>query len=243
MCGRYAIFDLAGFARRYGVEPPPADAFDPTYNAAPGQHLPVVTDDVPGTVTDAKWGFVPSWADGDGSGHVNARAETAHEKPSFRDAFEARRCVVPADGFYEWARTDRGKRPFRVTFDWDQPVGMAGVWATWTPETTQTGLGDFGAGGGGDGNGGNDDAGDPQPVRTFAVLTTEPNDVVADLHDRMAVVLDPDDAPDWLDGSLGRDRLLEPYPAERTRAYEVSTAVNDAANDYPGLVESVAEGV
>lgn len=238
MCGRYAIFDLTGFAERYGVELPEgaeSEAFEPTYNAAPGQHLPVVSSDEPGRIGSAEWGFVPSWADGDADSHINARAETAHEKPSFRDAFEARRCVVPADGFYEWARTDRGKRPFRVTFEPDAPVGMAGIWATWTPETTQTGLGDFGAGGG-------TDAGDPEPARTFAVLTTEPNDVVADLHDRMAVVLDPDDARAWLAGDLGRDRLLEPYPAERTRAYEVSTQVNDPSNDHPGLVEPVAEG-
>jgi putative SOS response-associated peptidase YedK len=254
MCGRYSIFRLRGFAERYGVELPDADgdgerddSFRPQYNAAPGQHLPVVTNVEPGTVTGAKWGFVPSWADDD-SGHINARAETVHEKPSFREAYESRRCLVPADGFYEWARTERGKRPFRVTFDGGErgssggePFAMAGVWETWTPETAQAGLGDFAGGGQGDGG----DAGrpvDPEPVRTFAVLTTEPNEVVAGLHDRMSVVLDPGDARRWLDGDLPRESLLEPYPAERTRAYEVSTAVNDASNDHPGLVEPVADG-
>lgn len=265
MCGRYSIFRLREFAERYGVELPDGDTrdgggdtFEPRYNAAPGQHLPVVTSEEPETVTEAKWGFVPSWADSDGDSHINARVETVHEKPSFREAFERRRCLVPADGFYEWARTDRGKRPFRVTFDGGEPgearrpspepdssggepFAMAGVWETWTPETAQAGLGDFG-GGGGTGENDGDGPGDPEPVRTFAVLTTEPNEVVADLHDRMSVVLDPGAARRWLDGDLPRESLLEPYPADRTRAYEVSTAVNDVSNDHSGLVKPVAEG-
>ena len=107
---------------------------------------------------------------------------------------------------------------------------MAGLWTDWTPATAQTGLDAFGGGG---------PDREPTPVRTFAVLTTAPNELVADLHDRMAVALDPADARRWLDGDLPHEAVVAPYPAEEMRAYPVSTAVNDTRNDSPGLIEEV----
>jgi len=150
---------------------------------APGQELPVITNEEPETIQHLEWGLVPSWADDDSGGLINARAESVDEKPSFQAAYERRRCLVPADGFYEWVETDDGTQPHRVTFADDRVFAMAGLWERWEPETTQTGLGAFG--------GGVDDETEAGPLETFTVITTEPNDLVADLHHRMAVILDP----------------------------------------------------
>ncbi|WP_276272690.1 SOS response-associated peptidase [Haloarcula litorea] len=234
MCGRYSLF-----------APPEAIegrfdatfdfAFEPRYNAAPGQSLPVVTDDEPDTIQRMEWGLIPSWAD-DRSDHqyINARAETLAERRSFADAYEARRCLVPADGFYEWvdgAGSDGGKQPYRVALPDDDLFAMAGLYERWEPPQRQTGLGEFGGGGYGDD--------EREVVETFTVVTTEPNETVADLHHRMAVLLAPEEEETWLTG--GTDEvadLLDPYDGA-LRAYPVSTAVNSPANDRPDLIDPV----
>lgn len=216
MCGRYSLFvPPEELADRFGVD---VEGYEPTYNAAPGESLPVVTDEAPGELTHQEWGLVPSWAD-DADPHVNARAETVDEKPAFREAYERRRCLVPADGFYEWTDEDGGRRPYRVTTP--EPFAMAGVYERWTPPTEQSGLDEFARGGA-----------TVEAREGFAVLTTEPNETVADLHHRMAVILDPDEEGAWL---AGEDVPLDPYDGE-TRASPVSTAVNDPTNDSPALV-------
>jgi len=230
MCGRYTIVaqpdDLED---RFGAT---ADrSLEPRYNAAPGQELPVVTNDAPDTISHLQWGLIPAWADDPAIGNslINARAETVDEKRSFGDAYECRRCLVPADGFYEWAETDAGKQPYRVTLDNGEPFALAGLWERWQPPQKQTGLDEFGDG---------DPDSEADPIETFTIVTTEPNAVIEPLHDRMAVVLSPDGEGRWLDSDDGKD-LLEPYPAAEMRAYPVSTAVNDPMNDSPGLVEEV----
>jgi putative SOS response-associated peptidase YedK len=230
MCGRYSLFTPPDeLAERFSVDVP--DGFPVRYNAAPGQQLPVITADDPDRLTHQKWGLVPSWSDDDSGGLINARSETVHEKPAFREAYRSRRCLVPADGFYEWVETEGsgGKRPYRVALKDDEPFAMAGLWERWTPEQKQTGLGDFG-------DGGPDRS--VEPVETFTVLTTEPNGVVSDLHHRMAVLLEPGEEERWLTEEDPRE-LFEPYPADRMRAYPVSTLVNDPSNDSPQLVEPV----
>ena len=233
MCGRYTLTTPAGdLEERFGAsfEDPP----EPRYNCAPGQSLPVVADDDPGQFKQFKWGLIPSWADDASVGNdlINARAETVAEKPSFADAFERRRCLVPADGFYEWVDGGGTKRPYRVAFGDDRPFAMAGLWDRWEPTHTQTGLGDFGAGAGA-----NSEA---DAIESFTIVTTEPNDVVADLHHRMAVVLDPDEESTWLHGSPEEAAdLLDPHPGEAWRTYPVSTRVNSPANDAPDLIEPV----
>jgi putative SOS response-associated peptidase YedK len=227
MCGRYSLFT-----------PPPElesrfDAtfefdFEPRYNAAPSQQLPVITDEAPESFQRLEWGLLPEWADEHDEGHINARAETADEKPAFAEAYERRRCLVPADGFYEWADRGDRKRPYRVAYEDDRPFAMAGLWERWTPETQQTGLDAFGSDGA--------DHGEADPVETFTVLTTEPNAVVEPLHHRMAVILDPDEERAWLDGA---DVSLDPAPADGFRSYPVSTAVNNPANDSPELLRPV----
>jgi len=239
MCGRYSLFA------------PPADVeerfdatfdfdFEPRYNAAPSQELPVITTEAPDTIGRMEWGLVPSWADDRSDFEfINARAETVAEKRSFADAYERRRCLVPADGFYEWTELGggSGKQPYRVTVGDGDVFAMAGLYERWTPPQTQTGLGDFS--GGPDG----DLSSDPAPVETFTIVTTEPNEVVADLHHRMAVVLSPEEEQTWLSGDPDEvAALMDPYPADRMRAYPVSTAVNNPANDAAELVREVEIG-
>ena len=232
MCGRYTLVveqdELeTRFDARFRDDGAGA-GFSPRYNMAPGQALPVLTNEEPGTIRRLEWGLVPSWADDDSGGLINARAESVAEKPSFREAYERRRCLVPADGFYEWVDTGDGKQPYRVTFADDRVFAMAGLWERWEPETTQTGLDAFG--------GGVDDGTESGPLETFTIVTTEPNDLVADLHHRMAVILEPDTEAQWLTGEAGHD-VLDPYPADELRAYPVSEAVNDPSTDEPSLVE------
>jgi len=236
MCGRYSLFvppeDLAG---QFDIT---VEEYRPRYNAAPSQELPVITDQDSERLRRLEWGLIPSWADSrDGGGHINARAESAADKPSFRDSFQqsggdlaAGRCLVPADGFYEWVEEDGGKQPYRVTLDEEGAFAMAGLWAQWRPPTTQTGLDSFGS----------DSQPETEIVETFTVVTTAPNDLVADLHHRMAVILDPSEYDQWLTADPDEAAaLLDPYPSEKMDAYPVSTAVNDPANDSPSVVEPI----
>ncbi|MFC7234275.1 SOS response-associated peptidase [Halosegnis marinus] len=226
MCGRYSIFlPPDELAERFDVRV--GDDYRAHYNASPSQSLPVVTNHDPDEVTHQRWGLIPSWADDDFSGLINARAETVAEKPAFADAYERRRCLVPADGYYEWVEREGGKQPYRITRADGEPFAMAGLWERWEPETTQTGLGDFGAGGPG---------GDDDPVETFTVVTTEANAFQSDYHHRMPVVLAPDEERAWLE-SPDTD-LLDPYDGGMD-AYPVSTRVNSPANDDPAVVEEV----
>jgi len=241
MCGRYTLFTpAADLESRFAVD---FGDHEPSYNCAPGQDLPVIADGDPSAATRMEWGLTPSWAD-ESFGLINARAETVREKRSFADAFERRRCLVPADGFYEWIERDGGsggKTPYRVAFEDDRPFAMAGLYDRWEPpepETTQTGLGAFGGGGAG-GDGDTDAAGDG-PRATFTIVTTEPNDLVADLHHRMAVILDPDEEETWLRGDSDEAAaLLDPYPAAELTTHPVSTRVNSPGVDAPELIEPV----
>ena len=235
MCGRYSLFappdDIEErFGATFDYE------FEPRYNAAPSQSLPVVTGDEPETIQRMEWGLVPSWADDRSDFEfINARAETVRKKRSFADAYESRRCLVPADGFYEWTKTESGKQPYRVTVGDDELFAMAGLYERWTPPQTQTGLGDFG--------GGSEPDSEPDPVETFTVITTEPNEPIAELHHRMAVILSPAEEREWLTGDPDAvESLLDPYPAEPIRTYPVSTAVNNPANDTPEVLEAVEIG-
>jgi len=250
MCGRYSLFAPqstieARFDATFDTE------FEATYNAAPSQPLPVITDADSDTIQRMEWGLVPSWAeDRSDHGHINARAETLGRKRSFADAYEsapdtptAGRCLVPADGFYEWVagssggeatgpRDGGGKQPYRVARPDDDLFAMAGLYERWEPPQRQTGLGEFGSGG-------SDDGGQDEVVETFTIVTTEPNDVVSDLHHRMAVILDPDEEETWLTSDTDTAaELLDPYDGPM-RTYPVSTAVNSPSNDSPEIIEEV----
>ena len=248
MCGRFSLFAPAeDIEERFDA------AFDypyeRRYNAAPGQALPVVTDEAPEWIQAAEWGLIPTWADDDGHAPINARAETVADKPSFRDAFAGRdadggptadqeraeaagRCLVLADGFYEWGEdADGERRPYRITRVDDEPFAMAGLWTRWRPPGTQTDLGTFA---------GEGPTAEPSLRTTFTIVTTEANDAVGRVHDRMPVILARADERRWLSADRApAGDLLVPSPAADLRVYPVSRAVNDPSNDVPSVVGEV----
>ena len=234
MCGRYTIFMVdTDFEERFGVVP--QGSLDPRYNAAPGQDLPVIRNDSPTEITRLRWGLIPEWADEGSTDFINARAETLGEKHSFAEPFEQRRCLVLADGFYEWAETGEGKQPYRITTAKEEPFCMAGLWERWTPPDAQSDLAAF-ADSGGDSAG---SVGEPEPIETYTIVTTDANEAVGDLHHRMPVVLPREEERRWLeDDAEDVVDLLAPYPGGM-QAYPVSRAVNDPSNDAPGVITEV----
>jgi putative SOS response-associated peptidase YedK len=230
MCGRYTLkTDRSQIEKRFGVEELPP--FEPRYNLAPTQDgLVILPGAQPGTRTAAwlQWGLVPSWSKSPGSGPVliNARSETAATKPAFRDAFRRRRCLVIADGFYEWTRTGSLRTPHHFTVRHGEPFAMAGLWERWSPPAADPG----------------------EARRTFAVLTTVANAIVAPHHERMPVILGPELYDDWLNPLLHDpetlQRMLRPFPALEMLARAVSTRVNNIKNDDPACLTSpeIAEG-
>jgi putative SOS response-associated peptidase YedK len=193
----------------------------PTYNAAPSQAQLTILNDHPQAIVRAAWGFVPEWADGrpDVKPLINARAETVATKPFFRDAFKRTRCLVLTDGFYEWKRTGKGKIPYRIALKTEEPFAFAGIWSTV-----------------------HDAQGVVQP--TFAILTTEANALVAQIHTRMPAILHAEDEADWLNPKLSLDAaqaLLVPLPAELLMAYEVSPKINSPVYNTPEALQPIAQ--
>jgi putative SOS response-associated peptidase YedK len=219
MCGRFSlIVDASVLADVFNVDPP--RGLTPRYNIAPTQVVPIVrvTDASHRELAEARWGLVPSWARDAkmGARMINARGESVAEKPSFRSAVKNKRCLVPASGFFEWVKNhDGSKTPHFIHFTDSRLFAFAGLWERWTK-------------GGG------------EPLETFTIITTEPNEVVAPLHDRMPVILASDHFGEWLEPSPMRpDRLrelLSPCPAAGMEAYPVSTRVNSPANDDSSCV-------
>ena len=220
MCGRFLLTTPApGVADLFGLDEAPA--LSPRYNIAPGQPVAVVRIAEDGDRRECvslRWGLVPSWAaDPGGAGRlINARAETAAQKPSFRAPFRRRRCLVPADGFYEWRPAGRRKQPFAFRLRGGGPFALAGLWDRW-----------LGPGG--------------TVLETATILTTAANDVVRPVHDRMPVLLRPEDHAAWLDP--GRQHaeellpLLAPFPAELMTAAAVGAWVSDARHEGPRCLE------
>jgi putative SOS response-associated peptidase YedK len=205
-------------AERFGATLP-VEAVAPTYNAAPSQAQLVIRNDAPQTISRAVWGFVPEWAAGrsDVKPLINARAETVAEKPFFRDAFKKKRCLVLADGFYEWRRTRDGKVPYRIALKSEEPFAFAGIWSSIASV-------------------------DGTPQITFAILTTDANELVAQIHTRMPVMLRPEDEENWLGKELpleAAQKLLVPYPAHLLTAYQVSPKVNAPANNTPEVMQRI----
>ena len=246
MCGRYTLSaSTSELSDRFGATITPTIANTlPRYNCAPGQTLPVVTDESPNQFQQLKWGLIPSWADDDTGGHINARAETVAKKPTFATAYESQRCLVPADGFYEWVSDDSDrqngddtKQPYRVTFTDDRTFAMAGLWERWEPTHTQTGLGDFDTGETDDTT-----AEATGAIESFTIITTEPNEVVSSLHHRMAVVLPPESESAWLHEDTDTvESLLTPHPGDKLEAYPVSTRVNSPENDESSLIDPISD--
>jgi putative SOS response-associated peptidase YedK len=221
MCGRYTLKTPAGrLAEEFGFDGPLPD-LPPNYNVAPTQQVAaVLAEGGERRLEMLRWGLVPPWADDPqiGSRMINARSETAPEKPSFRRAFRERRCLIPADGFYEWKRTNGGKQPYYIRMEGERPFAFAGLWESWTR--------------GGEGE-----------IRSCTILTTGANSLVGDIHDRMPVIVAPDAYDLWLDPEAERVELyglLAPYPEDEMEAYPVSRFVNSPSNNDPRCIEPAA---
>ncbi len=199
----------------------------PRYNIAPSQDVAVVRAAANGRrFSMLRWGLIPSWAKDPAIGHklINARSETAAEKPSFRSAFRHRRCLIPADGFYEWQRGGGTRQPWLFGLRNGAPFAFAGLWERWTVPAGVPLTGSLAERRPGD------------AVETCTILTAAANATVAPVHGRMPVILPPDSYSPWLSGD---DVPLAPYPAAEMTAHPVSTLVNRPANDDPRCVEAI----
>ena len=220
MCGRYASTLPPAFMRQLFKTENPLINFRPRYNAAPSQELPVVRlNRKTGKrhLDLLKWGLVPHGERDPRMARrpINARCETVDRLPSFAGAFAKRRCLVPANLFFEWKGERRPKQPYAIGMKDGGPFAFAGIWESW----------------------GNPD----NLLRTFAILTTTPNEICAPIHDRMPVIVGPDDYAAWL-GEADADRLraiMRPNPADLMKAWPVSTRVNGVRDDDAGLIEPV----
>jgi putative SOS response-associated peptidase YedK len=210
MCGRFSISkEKDEIEGRFEIHIDPA-MFTKNYNAAPSQILPVITNEDPEQASFHKWGLIPKWAKDETIGNklINARGETLTEKPSFRDAAEKRRCLVITDGFYEWQRSGSKKQPYRITLADESLFTFAGLWESWSAP--------YG-----------------RDVRTFTIITTEPNGLMKPIHKRMPVMLTPENERVWIsDEPLEKVlHLLKPYDEKEMNAYPVSSRVNSPKNN------------
>ena len=220
MCGRYTLkTPLNVLTERFDIGEAPS-SITPSYNIAPTQHVAtVLSENGKRKLEMLRWGLIPSWADDPEIGNrmINARAETVAEKPSYRRAFKKSRCLILADGFYEWQKTDSGKQPFHIRMRDESPFAFAVLWESW-------------------------DKGDG--IRSCTIITTDANDLVGEVHNRMPVILHPEDYEMWLDPDFDEREpltsLLKPFPAEAMEAYPVSRRVNKPSNNEPGILEPAA---
>ena len=215
MCGRYTFIPGEGWVNKYKLkgEQQLKDYATPNYNVAPMQTMPIVTAE---GLKLMKWGLVPSWSKEFKPmfTSINARAESVAEKPLYRTPFKKRRCLVPASGFYEWQKRADSKQPFYFHLTNREMFNFAGLYDIWY------------------------DA-DKQPFYSYTIITTEPNGTMADVHDRMPVILDPDEEKHWLDENEAPEQLqllLDPYVDNVMEKYEVSSEVGNVRNNFLNLL-------
>ena len=223
MCGGYTLtVDASVLGRLFELEP--LTELSPRYNIRPTQMVPIVRTSTDGERewASVRWGLIPSWAKDTkiGSRLINARAETAADKPSFRSAFKHRRCLLPTDGFFEWVKAPGGKQPHHIRFTDRRAFAFAGLWERWTPP-------------------------EGDPIDSCTILTTRPNEFISALHDRMPVILPAERFGDWIaKGPVGpevADAVLLPFPSEGMEAVPVSTLVNSPRNDDSRCLDPVGE--
>jgi putative SOS response-associated peptidase YedK len=223
MCGRFTLTQPARIAAEFGLDnfaPVEPELYEPRFNVAPTQRIVVIpTRDMQREARTMRWGLIPSWTKDAsiGSRLINARAESIEARPSFRDAFRYRRCLIPADSFYEWQATSRGRQPYRIMLESGGLFAFAGLWERWR---------------------------DPggESVESCCIITCPANELAGKFHDRMPVIVAPQDYDVWLTGTPEQARaLLKPYPAESMRAYPVSARVNSPKNDDSELVDPIAD--
>jgi putative SOS response-associated peptidase YedK len=217
MCGRYRVSRRKQLVEEYFDTADWQDEWSPRYNIAPTQPVPVIRQNPREPVRELsllRWGLIPSWAKDSSvaARMINARSETAATKLAFRDPLKLRRCLIPADAFYEWARTAKTKQPYCFEVNDGRLFAFAGIWDTWKDRSGNM-------------------------VETCSILTTTPNAVTAAVHDRMPVILDADSYDLWLDLGVqdvaAASEMLKPYDARLMRCYPVSTRINSVGNDDP----------
>jgi putative SOS response-associated peptidase YedK len=229
MCGRYAFYTpFEAVVRLFAVDEVHAEDTGPRYNIAPSQDVPIVRSspyhgeeaarEPMRELALARWGLVPFWASDPKIGNrmINARGETVADKPAFRAAFRKRRCLVPADGFFEWQRSAAGKQPWFIRAADGEPLAFAGLWELWDAKGTEP------------------------PLASCTIITTRANEMMKPLHDRMPVVLAPSAREAWLDPAsspAALQGLLEPAAEAALEAWPVSLRVNSPANEDASLVE------
>jgi putative SOS response-associated peptidase YedK len=215
MCGRYRLSRRKQLVEEHFDAVSAEEDWNPRYNIAPTQPIPIIRQRPKEPVRElslVRWGLIPSWANDAsiGAGMINARSETASTKPAFRDLLKSRRCLVPADGFYEWATTARAKQPYCFEVNAGELFAFGGLWDQWRDPTGKT-------------------------IESCSVLTTTPNAVASSVHDRMPVILGPECYEFWLDPGMKKvsavSEMLRPYDAQQMRCYPVSTRINRVAND------------
>ncbi len=221
MCGRYTLAaPINDLVEQFRINEYPSD-LSPSYNVAPTQGVAaVIAEGEKRKLEVLKWGLIPSWAEDPSIGNkmINARSETVAEKPSFRKAFKERRCLVLADGFYEWQNTNGGKQPFYIRMEDRSPFAFAGLWESWGKHGEE--------------------------IRSCTSLTTDANRLVGEIHRRMPVIVPPENYELWLDPDVREAELLldllRSYPDDAMEAYPVSRFVNSPSNDGERCVESLA---
>lgn len=218
MCGRFAVYSSVQAIMEYADVLTVIDNFSPSYNVAPGQKIPaIINNGKNNELYNLKWGLVPPWAKDDKIGYrlINTRAETVDIKPSFKNAFQQRRCLIPANGFYEWQKPD--KTPYYIMLKDQELFCFAGIWENWkSPEGEE--------------------------LHSCSIITTVPNDVMQSIHNRMPVIVPHDVQQYWLQGDNSKllKEMLVPYNSELMQAFPVSKEVNSYKNNYPELKNEVA---
>jgi putative SOS response-associated peptidase YedK len=219
MCGRFSFSPLAKIIEeRFDVKVDNT-RYRPRYNSAPSQELAVISTQNPGVLSFYRWGLIPFWAKDKTIGNklINAKAETINEKPSLKNSFKHKRCLVLSDGFYEWKTINKKEKvPYRITMDDNGLFAMAGIWDSWRDENGSL-------------------------INSFAIITTTPNKLMENIHNRMPVILEQKVEKLWLneDNPVLLQSLLEPYPEQKMTAFPVSRLVNSPFNDSEELVKPV----
>jgi putative SOS response-associated peptidase YedK len=219
MCGRFTLAAVIAELQEQFEEVKLPEQYAPRYNIAPSQPVLVIPNDKKQTADFFAWGLIPVWAKDPtiGSRLINARGETLAEKPAFRGSYKHKRCLIPADGFYEWKSTpgSKAKVPYYIKMSSGKPFAFAGLWSEWRSP-------------------------DGSEIRSCTIVTTAPNSLLSPIHNRMPLILQREDYPRWLDPEShsheGLADLIKPFPAELMQAYPVSTLVNNPENDRPECI-------
>jgi len=216
MCGRYSLVkNQEDISKRFNVKT--TIDFQPRYNVAPGQMMPVITNNNPTELSFFRWGLVPNWADSEkiGLNHFNAKVETILTKAQFKQNVKTNRCIIIADGFYEWKKVAKTKIPYRVTMTSDKIFAMAGIWDSWENKSGEI-------------------------LNTFCIITTVANDTMKEVHDRMPVLLNDQTEKLWISQDLSErdfDSILVPSPSKELSFYKSHRAVNNSLLDDPDCIK------